>query len=555
MAPGSVRRVGLLVVLVAIGLGFRCYGLSASGFSDDEIYGLRGVQGFSRLQFIGNAEHPMVLKWLELVSLKAGDAWNGLVGRKTPYALTPETELRLPNAVVGALTTVALFLLTESLFGAHAAAWAALFWALDVNATSVNRIGKEDTLLVFFLLVGCWCFERAIAVYANTADSRKWFGRSGVAFGLMLASKYFPQLFGLHALFAKAAQPRPGTRRAGRFWGLMGITFVAANFALFTPANLRWVGGYVVSEFHHTPAQRVVGRRDNPMTNGEARDLGLWRREHTGYRYLGRVYNNLVQNTPWGLPWSFYLVAIAAKTPLPLLAAFVVGLGLLVSRSRERGFVFARVFLVIALLGYSLSASKFLRYMLPMTAIVDMVAATGAVFILDWLASRFSRLAVRRVVVTVLATVIVTSLLSAEIGAAPFYGIYQNALGVRLAPPGMLFPNCTFYDAGVREAAAFIAARASQGAVVVSDAPIVTDEYLTQANREDIESRSLSLRGIPNNFAEIWVIVQEGRFYLENEMTIEHLRAWYTPVWEFHVRNVRVVQVFRLPGPPVSCKK
>jgi 4-amino-4-deoxy-L-arabinose transferase-like glycosyltransferase len=460
--------------------------------------------------------------------------------------------LRLPNAVFGALTTVALFLLTESLFGARVAAWAALFWALDVNATSINRIGKEDTLLVFFLLLGCWCFEQAIATYANLASSRTWFARSGAAFGLMLASKYFPQLLGLHTLFAKAAQPRPGTRRATRFWVWMGAAFIVANFALFTPDNLRWVGGYIKSEFHHTPAQTALGLRDNPVEDSEARDLGLWRREHTGYRYLGHVYNNLVQNTPWGLPFSCYFVAIAAKTPLLVLGAFGVGTGLLVRRPRERGFVFARVFLVFTLLGYSLSASKFLRYLLPTIAVVDMVAATGAAFVLDWLASRLSRLAVRRVAVAASVMAIVASLLSAEIGAAPFYGTYQNVFGARVAPPGMLFPNCEFYDAGLREASGFVAGRAAKGAFVVSDAPIVTDEYFSRENRTDIDNWSLSSRGIPSRAAETWVIVQEGRFYLENEMTIDHLRAWYTPVWEYRICNVRVVQVFRLPGVPAG---
>jgi hypothetical protein len=34
------------------------------------------------------------------------------------------------------------------------ASWAALLWALDVNATAVNRIGKEDTFLLAFFLLG-----------------------------------------------------------------------------------------------------------------------------------------------------------------------------------------------------------------------------------------------------------------------------------------------------------------------------------------------------------------------------------------------------------------
>jgi hypothetical protein len=546
MTASTTRLAAFLALVFAVGLAVRCHRLDASGFSDDEVYGLRGAEGYARLDFVGNAEHPMMLKLLESVSLEIGETWNGAVRGRPGYTLTAETLLRLPNAVAGAFTGVALFLLARSLFGPAIAAWAAIIWALDVNAASINRIAKEDTLLVLFLVLASWCYERAIALYGDMSKSRRWFGWSGAAFGLMLASKYFPQLLGLHAVFAKAAEPRPGTWRARRFYVAMAAAFVVANFALFTPGNIGYVGGYIRAEMSHRPAASAIGLADDANGHDEARARGLWRREHTGYVYRGRVYNNLAPDTPWGVPWTFYLVAIVAKTPIPVLAALAVGLGLMVRKYRERGFVFARVFLVFTLLGYSLAASKFLRYLLPTLVIVDLLAAAGVVFVIGRLRSLKMNPTIRRMAVAGLAVAVLGGLFQAVVTSAPYPGLYQNALGARLGPPGTIFPNCELYDAGLREATAFVAGAAAQGAVAVSDAPVVVAEYLARSGRTDIDAWSLSSRGIPMQAPETWVLVQGSRLSLENEMTVRQLQSRFAPVREFRVHGVLAVQLFRL---------
>ena len=61
----------------------------------------------------------------------------------------------------GALTVIPLFLLTAALFDRRTGLWAAAFWAFGVNAITYNRIGKEDTLMVFFLLFAFYFFLRA----------------------------------------------------------------------------------------------------------------------------------------------------------------------------------------------------------------------------------------------------------------------------------------------------------------------------------------------------------------------------------------------------------
>src|SRR3954467_3334474 len=98
-----------------------------------------------------------------------------------------ETAIRLPNAVAGAVTTLALYGVADLLFGGAAAVTAALIWAFDVNAIAINRIGKEDTFLLLFFLLAVYGYEHAKRIgIANLGIAQRWYAASGAAFGLML---------------------------------------------------------------------------------------------------------------------------------------------------------------------------------------------------------------------------------------------------------------------------------------------------------------------------------------------------------------------------------
>ena len=101
---------------------------------------LDAVHAYERGDFTVNAEHPMVMKVLMLLSLT-----------RAPNA-SEEAALRFPNALIGALTVIPLFLLTAAFFDRRTALLACAFWAFGINAITHNRIGKEDSLLVFFML-------------------------------------------------------------------------------------------------------------------------------------------------------------------------------------------------------------------------------------------------------------------------------------------------------------------------------------------------------------------------------------------------------------------
>jgi len=153
--------VGTLALLVVLGFGFRLNQLGAIGFAEDEMNKLDAVHAYEQGDFSANAEHPMVMKALMLVSMHVAPT------------TSEEVALRLPNVLFGALTVVPLFLLTAAFFDRWTGLLAAAFWAFGINAITHNRIGKEDTLLVFFFWLCLALYERAKRFGASHVPAQK----------------------------------------------------------------------------------------------------------------------------------------------------------------------------------------------------------------------------------------------------------------------------------------------------------------------------------------------------------------------------------------------
>lgn len=511
--------VACLIVSLALAAFFRCFELSASGFADDETATIRAGESYRHLDFSADSEHPMLAKSAALASTSAARLWNEVSPRLHLPGITPETALRLPMALAGTLSTLAIFLVVERLFAVEVAAWACWLWALDVNATGLNRLAKEDTLFVFFLLVAIGLYERAKHEGRRDVErAQRWYVGSGAAFGLMMASKYMPHYFGLYGLVNTISDPKPGQNypRKIRYYGAAGMAFVIANFGLFLPATWRHLASYL----HGRTAL------------------------HTGYQFAQHLYVNSVTVTPWGTPASFYLVFLATKIPILILIALVLGLVQMMRRGDERGFVFTRVFFVFFLLPYSLAGGKFVRYALPLLAVVDILAAVGIVWMwrqaTQWLPQRHWRPFAAALVTVPFAC----APFYAEVSARPFYPLYQNAISARLAPPGHWFPDDELYDTGVREAVDAIARVAKPGAVIASDASGVVADYVARTGRTDLRVWSLSHDGLPMTPVQTWVIVQEGHIYYENQALIAQVRQRMRPWREFRVKGVIAAQIF-----------
>jgi Dolichyl-phosphate-mannose-protein mannosyltransferase len=497
-----------LALVVSAAMVLRLVGLGSAGFSEDEINKLHAVEAYQQGTFSANAEHPMLMKLAIWASVDASRWLNAHVPAGSGLAIADEAALRLPNALLGAATAGIIFALAEALFDTATGAFAALFWAFDVGAIGVGRIGKEDTFLLFFLLLAAYLYERGKAA-ADPGRRDRWYLRSAVAFGLMLASKYMPHFFGLHALFNVAGDQNPADKTPDKRWpffALMAGVFAAANAALLLPGTWAYLREYV-----HGDTLR-----------------------HSGYLFAQHLYVNNLDASPWGVPIWFYAAFLLTKEPLVTLVAAALGLAWVVRHPRHRGAAFVRVFLVFTLLPYSFAASKFLRYMLPTIAALCIAAGVGV-----------SRL-VRRAgdLGPAIAVLVALGVAVPAVAAAPHYSLARNLIGERIGGP-LMFPDDELYDAGVREAVAAIAARAAPGAVICSDAPAVVEEYLQRGRRRDMSSRSIAHDGIPMRAVEVWVVVQDGHTYFENASTLDALQRRLAPWTEIRVDGISAVRVYR----------
>jgi len=519
--PWAHAKLIVLAIATVLAFSFRVNALSSYGLSEDEINKVHAIEQYRSGDFGANAEHPMLMKLAMWGSVELAGAWNRVA--PPAQAMSLETAIRLPNAVAGAATTLVLFGIANLLFSGTVAAVVSLVWAFDVNAIAINRIGKEDTFLLLFFLLAVLCYERAKRRGIGDPDgAQPWYTLSGAFFGLMLASKYMPHYLGIYALFNVLTDPNPGRNKPDRLrhYAAMAAAFVLANVAILMPETWRYGASYVQG--------------------------GML--SHHGYLYAGALYVTNIPISPLGVPVTYYIRFLATKVPLVLLAAAVPGAIEMVRRRRERGFVLLRVLVVFVIVPYSLMAAKFMRYTLPLLATLDLIAAVGLVAGTAWLLRKRWLLPMTRVTVSALAlAVFVTGLVASQQAAAPFYSVFQNAIGAQLAAPGSTFPEET-YDYGVREAVAAIASAAEPSAVIVSDANAGVAHYLRSHGRPDVSVRALSTEGIPADAHETWVIVQDEHATLENRLVVEQLRAREQPWAQFRADGVLAAQVFRIAG-------
>lgn len=529
VVPGGmtlVRERGVilaLVALVVLGFGLRLSGVSVIGFAEDEINKLNAVRAYEQGDIRPNAEHPMLMKAMIFVSVKAQKAWNS----RTTNQISDEAAIRFPNILFGALTAIPLFLLTAIFFDRWTGLLAAALWTFGINAITYNRIAKEDTLLVFFMLCAFYFYVRAKkAHWRDVKTKKRSYILSGASFGLMFASKYFPHYFGLNMLYHHyfRMREREPNEPAGRtplyFFLIVGALFLIANPAVLLPQTWAYLDAY---------------------TSGQLLS-------HTGYLMGDELYKNTMSSTPfWGTPLYFYVLFLLIKVPLPVLLAFIIGLIECVRRWRHPGHAFLLLMFLLWIIPYSLTGAKWLRYTLSLMPFVYMIAAVGVVSLVRMIASRFKAASAERVLrfASALAVLLFIAWPAwTAYATRPHYATYTNALGGGRV--GYFFPHDEFYDDGLREAIEFVCKTAPQGASIVHETPGVVGYYLEKFGRKDLQSRVLSdanfnLESAPT---PTYIILQRGRTYFENQEKMKETRARFRKVYEGLVEAVIAVEVY-----------
>jgi hypothetical protein len=520
--PGGAQAwgvVAVLTVLIVIGLEFRVAHLAAIGFAEDEVNKVDAVHAYERGDITANAEHPMLMKALMFISMTRA-RWGG--GQDM---LSDEFALRLPNTIFGALTVIPLFLLTAAFFDRWIGLTAAALWAVGINAITFNRIGKEDTLLVFFLLFAFYFYLRAKQTDSrNVAVRKRHYLFSGISFGLMLASKYFPHYFGLNALYhhnfhVRQRQPgEPSGKTPRIFYLAFLIAFIIANPPVLLPQVWSYLNAYM--------GEKLL--------------------VHSGYLFADHLYKNNVSSSPfWGTPLYFYLVFMAVKIPLLVLFSFIIGFVVSIKRRLHPGHAFVLFMFLFWIVPYSLIGSKWLRYTLSLMPFVYMIAAVGVVELIRFVNPRLNvSQRTRSFVVAFVVAILVGGPGWIAYSAGPHYALYTNALG--RGKVGYFFPHDEFYDDGLREAIKFVCDNTPPGAIIAHETPAATHYYLDRFRRNDFISKAISAPDfdVKNISGEAYFIVQRGRTYFENRDKLAFIRSNFKKVHEVSFNGMTAAEVF-----------
>ena len=517
-----------LAVLVLAGFGFRVTSLSAEGLSEDELNKLNAVADYRAHGLTGaNGEHPMLMKALQAASIIAAEKWNSLVPAEQ---ISPETALRLPGVIAGALTAFLIYLVAAELFGAEVALIAAALWTFNPSAIAFARIAKEDTFLLFFFLLANVFWLRGQRVAESTdRNPNKYYWATAACYGAMIASKYLPHLFAVSICYYWMFQQIPETRwRLGKikllkFFAIMGVVFLVLSPTILLPETWRQMGLFA-------GGQRV---------------------SHDSYEFMGQLYRQRVVDWLNGVPVYFYFVYTAVKLPVLTVVGFVVGLPLLFHRKLGDGRYFILFWLYLWVVAFSLPGGKFTRYYTTVLPAVLITAALGIQFAGRWLANRIAALSfaagLRHYVPACLAVIVIVSSVVNSSQAAPHFRLFTNSFGGGMAWAGYYFPHDEFYDASMRDAIGEIARRARPGARVVSESPTLAAYYAQRAGRADLLCVSLSdPDALKQLTAGDFVIIARGRRYFSNEALINALHDQSTPILNLNLGPIPSTNLYQL---------
>ena len=517
-----------LVVLVLAGFGFRVSGLSAEGLSEDELNKLNAVADYRAHGLTGaNGEHPMLMKALQAASVIAAEKWNSAFPAEQ---VSPETALRLPGVIAGALTALLIYLIAAELFGAEVALIAAALWAFNPSAIAFARIAKEDTFLLFFFLLANVFWLRGQRVAESTdRNPNKYYWATAACYGAMVASKYVPHLFTVSICYYWMFQQLPETRwRLGKikllkFFAIMGLVFLVLSPTVLLPETWRQMGLFA-------GGQRV---------------------SHDGYEFMGQIYPQRFVDYLHGVPVYFYFVYTAVKLPVLTVLGFVVGLPLLFRRKLGDGRYFILFWFYMWVVAFSLPGGKFTRYYTTVLPAVLITAALGIQFAGRWLAERIASLdfaaGLRHHVPACLAVIVIVSSMVNSSQAAPHFRLFTNVFGGGNERAGYYFPHDEFYDASMRDVIAEVVRRARPGARVVSESPTLAAYYAERDGRTDLVCVSLSdPDALKQLTAGDFVIIARGRRYYSNDAVISALQSQSTPLLSFTLGSTPSAKLYQL---------
>ncbi|MDT8307702.1 MAG: glycosyltransferase family 39 protein, partial [Anaerolineae bacterium] len=282
---------------------------------------------------------------------------------------------RLPVIALGTLLAALLFVWARQWAG-PAAGWAALLLAVfDPNLLANSRLVTTDLGLTLFMALAVWRLWRWL-------ERPGWLNLilAGAAAGLAMASKFTGLLIWPVFLAILLLYPRGRERR---WWGvghlaLAGVIAYGVLWALF---------GFDVGPVAGAPWAVPVPA---PFYPASVWDTFMVIEQQPKTTFL------LGETSPRGW-WTYFPVALAVKTPLPLLILAGAGLVLLLRRQWRAGSVLWGPPLLMMALAMTARIAIGYRHILPAVPFLILLAAVAVAALWGW--RRETRLAVLLLVV------------------------------------------------------------------------------------------------------------------------------------------------------------
>jgi len=491
----SNREALIVLVLTACAFILRVHQIDFYSLSEDESAKLAAIQEYRLGHFAGvNSEHPMLPKMLAWAGLAAGKRWSAIAAIRHWPALMPEGWLRMPNVILGAASAAALYLLCRQMMGIPGALAASLFWALSPLAIALNRLAKEETPLTFFTLLACYFYCRAQHSISDTS-ARRWYTLSGAGFGLALASQYILHLLGLNALAWFIAgklglNSLPSRFSYRRFYLAMFVTFILVNPVILSVSNFHAILGWL----HHDSVK------------------------HSGYDFAGTLYMNFPSRLLAGLPWFYYLCLFLAKTPIPILAAVVIGGVLLLREPRSLASCYFIALGLVQLAGLSVSGAKWIRYSLPLLPFLYLAGGFAIQRAWNWMLRR----RLMRILVPATAVMLAGAQLLELQQWAPFYSFYLNALAGGRANITRYFAPDEVSEFDTREVAERVSHFAPLDDTLATARPMSMTYYLKSCGRSDVRIVPLYDPGYVPRDGDL-IVLEPSRRYFETQRYFDAL--------------------------------
>lgn len=524
----SSRYLILVLVIICIGgFSMRVFDLGRESFGEDELNKFETVEHYIYGGLSGeNGEHPFLMKGMQTVSVSIAHIYNNYGGVTTSQKITSEAALRFPTALIGTLTCLMIFLLIREFFGEATGLFAAAFWAFDPNAIGFDRIAKEDSFLLFFFLTGCyfWVRSQTLSEHENKNWAR-YLWAAGASFGAMLASKYLIHILAIPVAYYEVTEVisrrkwQIGKVRWFCFFLVLGVSFLVLNPTILLPET--W---------------------HNILTFGTENRIA-----HDSYEFMGTLYRNKI--TLWfnGVPWYFYFVFIAVKTPLITLSFFLLGVLFLFQRKTGDGRIFLFFWAIMWFLPFSVIGGKFMRYFTVAQPLILIIAAIGCVYFSDTISTKLLGGKHRMQLATFFAAFVLASSILSSVKVAPDYRLFTNLPGGGTENAGFYFPHDEFYDSSTSNAVNAIATGTNAKIRVYSETPGLYKFYFENSGRNKIESVSLS---DPQQLEKInagdFIVFARGRRYFSNEKIVAYLSAEVIPFARINLGGIPSVTIYKL---------